>query len=181
MPVTGPLVLLVLAMAPALPGLFLLWRQVGRVVLFAVLGYGLAAAPQVVLTLAGILGGDAFLSFRTGSANDLSVRPVDGLVAASPVLLPVLLVLAAGIRYREPLWVAVSGGGAAAWFVAATNDVWGANQEPYRMYLNSLRADGGGRGADGRVGAGAAVVGRGYRERRRSGGCWWRPRWPSSG
>ncbi len=137
-PVTGPLVLLVLAMAPTLPGLFLLWRQVGRVVPFAVLGYGLAAAPQVVLTLAGILGGDAFLSFRTGSANDLSVRPVDGLVAASPVLLPVLLVLAAGLRYREPLWVAVSGGGAAAWFVAATNDVWGANQEPYRMYLNSF-------------------------------------------
>ncbi|WP_111765257.1 hypothetical protein [Nakamurella deserti] len=138
LPVTGPLVLLVLAMTPALPGLFLLWRQVGRTVLFAVLGYGLAAAPQVVLTLAGILGGDAFLSFRTGNANDLSVRPLDGLVAAGPVLLPLVLILVAGLRRREPLWVAVAGGGAAAWFVAATNDLWGADQEPYRMYLNSF-------------------------------------------
>ncbi|MEO5833487.1 MAG: hypothetical protein ABIR83_08950, partial [Nakamurella sp.] len=132
----GPLVLLVLAMTPALPGLFLLWRQLGRTVLFAVLGYGLGAAPQIGLTLAGILGGDAFLSFRTGNTNDLSVRTMDGLVAASPVLLPTLLVLWAGIRFREPLWIAVSGGGTAAWFIAATNDKWGADQEPYRMWLN---------------------------------------------
>ncbi len=138
LPVTGALVLLVLAMTPALPGLFLLWRQVGRTVLFAVIGYGLAAAPQVVLTLAGILGGDAFLTFRTGNANDLSVRPLDGLVAASPVLLPVVLVLVAGIRRRQPVWTAVAGGGTAAWLIAATNDRWGANQEPYRMYLNGL-------------------------------------------
>lgn len=136
LPRTGPLVLLVLAMTPALPGLYLLWRQLGRRVLFAVVGYGVGAAPQVVLTLAGILGGDAFLTFRTGNANDLSVRTVDGLVAASPVLLPVLLVLWAGVRFREPVWIAVSGGGTVAWFIAATNDKWGADQEPYRMYLN---------------------------------------------
>ena len=47
----------------------------------------------MVLTLAGILGGDAFLNFRTGNTNDLSVRTMDGLVAASPVLLPTLLVM----------------------------------------------------------------------------------------
>jgi hypothetical protein len=138
LPITGPLVLLVLALTPALPGLFLLWRQLGRPVLFAAVGYSLGAAPQILLTLAGILSGDAFLGFRTGNANDLSVRAVDGLLAASPVLVPLVLVLAAGIRFREPVWVAVPVGGMAAWFVAATNDVWGADQEPYRMYLNCL-------------------------------------------
>lgn len=133
---TGPLVLLVLGMAPAVPGILLLWARLGRVVGFVVLGYAIGAAPQILSTLSGVVAGDAFLTFRTGNANDLSVPLVGGAVSALPVLLPLLGVLTAGLMQRKPLWIALPGGGIFAWFLGASNASWGADQEPYRMWLS---------------------------------------------
>jgi hypothetical protein len=134
----GPLALLVFGMTPAVPGLILLWRAHGKWVLFGACCYVVGALPQTVATLAGLAGGDPFLLYRQESSSQLGVPLWDGIVGALPVALPLLLVALIGFRLREPLWCALPLAGLTAWFVLASNDVWKANQEPYRLWISSF-------------------------------------------
>lgn len=132
----GPLAMLVLGLTPAVPGLIATWRLVGRRFFWSALTFGLGAVPQTLLTVVGLAGGDPFLTYRQSSSKHLGVSPVDGVLCAVPVLLPLIFLLLAGLHRRNALWFAFPAGGAAAWFITASNDVWGANQEPYRLWID---------------------------------------------
>ncbi len=133
---SGQLPTLVFGMLPAVPGLIaVVFATRGRVlghVALAVLG----ASPQVVLTVVGVATGDPFLSYRTASNRDLGVLPLVGWTSALPLLLPLAVLLWAAARARMVPAIAYVLGMAAAWLVLASNDLWGANAEPYRLWIN---------------------------------------------
>ena len=97
-----------------------------------------AASPQVVATAAGIAADDPFLSYRVASNRDLGVELLPGVVGSGALLLPLLALLAAGVFWRRPLWVAYPLGAATTWVLLATNDRWGPNAEPYRLWIDSF-------------------------------------------
>jgi hypothetical protein len=134
---SGTLTTLVLGLVPALPGLALLiWRTRGVAVAIAVLAAA-AALPQVLTTALGVAENDPFLTYRVDSTKDLGVNHW-GLIGAFALLLPILGVLVAGIMRRERLWLSYAIGGTFAWALLALNDRWGANQEPYRLWLDGF-------------------------------------------
>jgi hypothetical protein len=59
------------------------------------------------------------------------------LFAAAWILPSLVLVTLVGIRQRHRLWAALPVGAVAVWALLATNDIWGANQEPYRFWLDA--------------------------------------------
>jgi hypothetical protein len=134
----GPLTVLVTGLLPAVPGLVAVlvrwrWRA-----LACGLAAGLGAAPQVVWTLHGVHVGDPFLTYRSVSSKDLGVGTAPGLLAAACPLLALVLLGVAGIATRRALWVAAPLGAVPAWAVLAANDRWGANQEPYRLWIDGF-------------------------------------------
>ena len=131
----GPLVTLAMGLVPTLPALVaLVVRTKGLAVLFLGLA-GLAASPQIIGTMLGILGDDPFLTYRVASSKNLGVD-WRGIVGALPLLVPLAATLVAGIRRRTALWIAYPIGAAVVWALGSTNDIWGANQEPYRFWLD---------------------------------------------
>ncbi|GAA0992426.1 hypothetical protein [Subtercola frigoramans] len=131
----GPLAALAFGLAPALPGIVVLVLRVKLDAILPLVALVVAASPQVIGTVFGLLSKDPFLVYRVSSSKDLGVD-WRGIVAALPILLPLLAIMAAGIHRRKPLWLAFPIGAIAAWALTATNDVWGANQEPYRFWLD---------------------------------------------
>lgn len=130
-------IVLSILLLPAIPGLILLLVRAGPIVL-AYFGIAvLAAAPQVVFTVLGIASDDPFLSSRVASNQNLGVEPGSGLLGAVVLLLPLASLAAAGV-IRRPLWIAYPIGAATTWFILATNDVWGPNAEPYRLWIDSF-------------------------------------------
>jgi hypothetical protein len=134
----GRVFVFLLALVPAVPGVLLAvarWRW--RVVLpIAALVVG--AAPQLVTYALALHDRDPFLTFRTASNPGLGVSALSGFVCATPLLVPLLMILFAGVHQRRPLWIAYPVGCALAWFLLATNDVWGANQEPYQLWIDGF-------------------------------------------
>lgn len=133
----GPLVTLVLGLAPALPGLIIMAvRTRGFLVGFVALAI-VGAAPQLIGTALGIVGHDPFLTYRVASSKNLGVGPI-GLIGSLALSLPLLGILVAGIYRRSRLWIAYSAGVLVSWVLMSSNDVWGANQEPYRFWLDTF-------------------------------------------
>ncbi len=131
----GPLVTLVMGLIPTVPGwIALITRSRGLVAGFILLA-GLAAIPQLLGTAQGILGDDPFLTYRVASSKNLGVD-WRGIVGSLGLSIPLLATLAAGLHRKNMLWIAYPVGALAAWILGATNDVWGANQEPYRFWLD---------------------------------------------
>ena len=131
----GPLVTLVLGLIPTVPGwIALIARSRGLVAVFILLA-GLAALPQLLGTAQGILGDDPFLTYRVASSKNLGVD-WRGIVGSLGISIPLLATLAAGLHRKNMLWIAYPVGALVAWILGATNDVWGANQEPYRFWLD---------------------------------------------
>jgi hypothetical protein len=131
----GPLVTLAMGLVPMLPPLVaLIIRTKGLALLFLGLA-GLAASPQIIGTMLGILGDDPFLTYRVASSKDLGVD-WQGIVGALALLVPLAATLVAGILRRTALWIAYPIGAAVVWALGSTNDIWGANQEPYRFWLD---------------------------------------------
>lgn len=133
----GPLTLLVAGLVPAAPGLLLAVAADRRLLAgfaLAVLG----AAPQVVLTAVGVSSGDPFLLYRQSSSEsgDLGVPLGSGLFHGLLLLVALGLVLTAGLAVRRTWWTSMALGAGFAWVLLWTNDSWGANQEPYRLWLN---------------------------------------------
>jgi hypothetical protein len=132
----SPLVALMTGLAPAIPGIiYLIVRSRGLAAVYFVVA-GLAASPSVVGTYLGLVNRDPFLVYRVASSKDLGVPLSAGTIGAIAVAIPLILVLAAGIHQRNRLWTAYPIGVGVAWFLLAANDRWGANQEPYRMWID---------------------------------------------
>ncbi|WP_285135693.1 hypothetical protein [Microbacterium sp. lyk4-40-TSB-66] len=132
----GQLPTLVLGMLPAVPGLIrgvLITR--GRLAACAAV-FAVAAAPQILWTLSGIREGDPFLTYRVASNVDLGVARPDALFAATVVALPLFVVLAIAIHRRVAASVALTAAAATVWVVLSLNDLWGANAEPYRFWID---------------------------------------------
>lgn len=140
--VAGQLPTLVFGLLPAVPGLIRgAIRSRGMLVLYAG-AFAVAAAPQILWTLSGIVGGDPFLSYRVASNVDLGVARPGALVGAGVVALPMLILLGLSLRRRRALPTAITAAGAVVWVVLSLNDVWGANAEPYRFWIDCLLLSG---------------------------------------
>ncbi|MDF2442321.1 MAG: hypothetical protein JWR01_524 [Subtercola sp.] len=133
----GPLATLAFGATPALPALIALVVRFRWRVLVPLLALAAAAAPQIIATMLGIVSKDPFLSYRVASSVDLGVD-ARGILGAGALLLPLLGILAAGIHRRNTLWIAFPLASIAAWALTSTNDIWGANQEPYRFWLDTF-------------------------------------------
>lgn len=135
---TGPLMTLMAGLAPALPGFFLLLLRYKSTVISACVALVLAASPTVVGTLLGLVQKDDFLSYREVSSNGLGVPLWIGVLGALVPLLMLVLIIWAGVVHRNKAWIAFAVGAAVAWPLVASNDLWGANQEPYRFWIDSF-------------------------------------------
>ncbi|MCU1490073.1 MAG: hypothetical protein JWM85_1478 [Acidimicrobiaceae bacterium] len=134
----GRLTAMVLGLVPALPGIVVAigrWRLRAAAPLVAM---ALTASPQVVETWIQLRDGDQFLKYRESSSIYLGVTWKDGLFCALPLLIPLLAILVAGIHRRQSLWIAYPIGAITAWLLLAKNDVWGTNQEPYRLWIDGF-------------------------------------------
>lgn len=132
----GPLSMFALLIAAVLlPSTWPWIRQAPVRALTLVAAFALAAAPQVVRTLLGLLAADPFLTYRQASTFKLDVPIGTALVAALP-LIALGVAAAIGLRgsARRPeraVLIALA-------LVTPTlvlNDRWGFNQEPYRFWI----------------------------------------------
>jgi len=134
----GPLATLVAGAVPAVPGLLVLLRGHRVPVLLGALAAGLTASPTVVSTVLGVAGNDPFLVYRDSSSSNLGVPVWTGVRAGAVLLVALALVLVAGEHKRRPVWFATAAGAGLAWALVSTNDRWGANQEPYRFWIDGF-------------------------------------------
>lgn len=132
----SPLATLAFALTPAAPGLLALLPLTRWRVLVPAVALVLGATPQTLGTALGVLQGDPFLLYRQGSSADLGVPAREGLLAGAVIALLALLAAALGTRARSLLMALLPATGAGVWLLLATNDAWGANQEPYRFFNN---------------------------------------------
>ncbi|WP_043670021.1 hypothetical protein [Clavibacter michiganensis] len=134
----GPLPAFVVGLLPTVPGLL---ATIGRTRGLALIPMGAALAatlPQIVTTVLASAAGDPFLSYRVASSKDLGVDLPLGPIAGAALIVPLVLILVAGIRARRTVWTAYAGGAMLAWAITSTNDLWRANQEPYRLWIDSF-------------------------------------------
>jgi hypothetical protein len=128
----------VVGLLPTVPGLL---ATIGRTRGLALLPMGAALAatlPQIVTTVVASAAGDPFLSYRVASSKDLGVDLPLGPLAGAALIVPLVVILVAGIRARRTIWTAYAGGAMPAWAITSTNDLWRANQEPYRLWIDGF-------------------------------------------
>jgi hypothetical protein len=82
--------------------------------------------------------GDPFLAYREGSNNLLGVVSIEGLACSCVVLVPLFGVLVVGVGLRDTWSMTISGAGLFALPLLTVNDVWGANAEPYRFWIEAV-------------------------------------------
>ncbi len=132
----GQLATLVFGLLPLVPGLI-------RGIIISrgwLLLYGgvmaVAALPPIVWTVSGVVRGDPFLSYRTGSNVDLDVVHPGTLIASLPFIAVMALIITIAVRAKDRLSVSAAAGAVAAVPYLALNDQWGAQAEPYRFWIN---------------------------------------------
>jgi hypothetical protein len=135
---TGPLMTLVAGLSPAAPGFLLVLLRYKATVIAACVSMALAASPTVIGTLLGLVEKDDFLTYRETSSNGLGVPALSGVLGAGVPLFMLLLILWAGVSQANKAWIAFAVGPVVAWPLVASNDLWGANQEPYRFWIDSF-------------------------------------------
>ncbi|WP_022878073.1 hypothetical protein [Microbacterium sp. B19] len=134
----GQLPTLMFGMLPALPGLVVaIARSRGLVAIAAVVAVG-AALPQVLYTMLGVVNKDPFLTYRVASNHLLGIVSWQALVGASVVLVGLagVLIVARLVRDRFASIVAITA--LLVLPLLAVNDVWGANAEPYRFWIEGI-------------------------------------------
>ncbi|WP_460530985.1 hypothetical protein [Humibacter ginsengiterrae] len=134
----GQLPTLVFGLVPAAPGVAVLVIRAPKTLLIPMGALVLGAAPQVVWTVYGIASHDPFLTYRVASNSQLGVHYVQGLISALALVVPLIAVFGAGLLFRNPSWAAYGMGASVAWFLLAFNDRWGANAEPYRLWIDGF-------------------------------------------
>ncbi|OUE08313.1 hypothetical protein CMsap09_05140 [Clavibacter michiganensis] len=134
----GPLPAFVVGLLPTVPGLLAtIGRTRGRALV--PMGAALAATlPQLIATALAAAADDPFLSYRVASSKDLGVDLPLGPLAGAALIVPLVVILVAGIRARRTVWTAYAGGAMLTWAITSTNDLWKANQEPYRLWIDSF-------------------------------------------
>jgi hypothetical protein len=136
--VAGQLPTLVFGLLPTLPGIVVLvLRTRGALAMYLTAAVA-GASPQVISTVTGLVNGDPFLLYRVASNSQLGVPATVGLVSGIAVIVPLGFILVAAVIRRRAFWAAYALGGATAWLLLATNDRWGANAEPYRLWMDSF-------------------------------------------
>lgn len=134
----GQLPTLIFGLAAAIPGLLLAVVQSRGLVAAAALAAASTALPQVVYTYSGVASGDPFLTYRVASNVGLGIVDWRSLIAALPVLVPLIGAgVIAAMRGNAAL-ASTAIGAAVSLTLLAVNDVWGANAEPYRFWINGF-------------------------------------------
>ena len=133
--VVGRVAIFVVALLPATPGVVLAVRSWKGGVIAGFLALIVAASPQLVRYALATRSGDPFLKYRQASSAHLNVPWHQGIVCALPLFLPLLLILVSGVHRRNSMWIAYASGSSVAWFLLAENNLWGANQEPYQLWI----------------------------------------------
>lgn len=134
----GPLVTLMAGLLGAAPGFVLVLLRYRWPVIAGCAALALAASPTILGTLLGLADKDDFLTYRELSSNALGVPLWTGLLAALVPMLMLAVIFWAGLVQRNRAWLAFAAGPAVAWPLVASNDLWGANQEPYRFWIDSF-------------------------------------------
>ncbi len=138
----GQLPTLVFGLLPFIPGIVLAIVQSKGLVAAAGAAAGVTAAPQLIWTVSGILQGDDFLTYRVASNHDLGVVSWQALVGAAVVLVALVGFGLIGFLVRDALTMSLTTGSIAAFVLLALNDVWGANAEPYRFWIDGFLVGG---------------------------------------
>jgi len=134
---TGQLPTLIFGLLPFVPGLVALAiRSRARLVAVGVVAV-LFAVPQVAITVAGVGEGDPFLTFRTASNVDLGILFWRTIAATGVAIVAFAGLIIYGHWRRSSLLFGIGAGSAFAMTLVAVNDVWGANAEPYRLWINT--------------------------------------------
>lgn len=133
---SGQLSVVMLGLVPAVPGVLVVLRDTRWRPLWGALALALCALPQIAATVWGLIEHDPFLVYREGSSKNLGVQPGPGLFSALAVLPALALVIVLGVRRRQVVWIAVPSALVVLWAYLSTNDLWGANQEPYRFWID---------------------------------------------
>jgi hypothetical protein len=134
----GPLVTLMAGLLAAAPGFILVLLRYKAPVIAACAALAVAASPTILGTLLGLADKDDFLTYRELSSNALGVPLWTGVLGALVPLLMLALIFWAGLVQRNKAWLAFALGSVFAWPLVASNDLWGANQEPYRFWIDSF-------------------------------------------
>jgi hypothetical protein len=131
----GPLPLLVLLLATLIPANIPLIRSFPLYSGLFIALYVVALSPQIVHTLTGLFNEDSFLLYRQASTLELGISPLSALISAIPLGAISLVAFLVAIRLRNKVFVSFYVASAIGILVMSTNDLWGFNQEPYRMWL----------------------------------------------
>jgi hypothetical protein len=134
----GPLFTLMVGLIGAVPGFVLVLLKYRVPVIAGCVALALAAFPTILGTLLGLADKDDFLTYRELSSNALGVPLWTGLLGALVPLLMLGAIFWAGMVRRNTAWLAFAVGAVVAWPLVASNDLWGANQEPYRFWIDSF-------------------------------------------
>lgn len=138
----GQLPTLVFGLLPFVPGVLVLAVQAGRWVWMIVALVAAAALPQLWTTISDVRAADPFLLYRVVSNKDLGVDFWQAVLSGGAVLIPLLCLLGLGLVRRQPVLIAIGGAVPVVWLYLMTNDVWGANAEPYRFWIELLHLGG---------------------------------------
>lgn len=134
----GQLPTLVFGLLPAVPALVVASVKTKGLVAAGGMATALAAAPQILFTVSGALAGDPFLTYRVSSNVDLGAASWSTLRASLPVIVPLAAAFVLALMHRKRFVAGLTAGIAVATAVSALNDVWGANSEPYRYWLDGM-------------------------------------------
>lgn len=131
----GQLGTLVFGLLPAAPGLVLSFiRARFRTLPYFVLGAAVAT-PQIAWTLWGVSVHDPFLEYRVASNVALGVvEPVTILSSVVPILM-LVGTFCWGVLTHRRVFTAISVALVVVFVLLSLNDVWGANVEPYRLWI----------------------------------------------
>lgn len=133
--VFGPLPLLGLLLISMAPTLIPAAWRAKKIAVPAILIAVLAASPEVIRTGIGILNKDPFLIYRESSSKNLGILEPATLTAST---VWILLFITVGIglwRSREASLAALTIALGLGFMIMPANDIWGFNQEPYRLWI----------------------------------------------
>jgi len=136
--VVGPLPLFGLLLVTSAIAAYPLIRSNLKTALALIALTTIAASPQIIRTLLGIVSGDEFLSYRQESTQDLGVPLATAALTAIPLILFVIYILLVTRNMpvsKKHLINSFFASVAIGAVIMSTNDLWGFNQEPYRFWL----------------------------------------------
>ena len=134
----GPLVALASGLVPATPGISVLLVKWTLRTLLPLVAITVAASPTLIATAMGIRDEDPFLTYRTASSSDLGVELIPAVVGGLTVFVLLSVILSYGLTRRQHLVTSLAIGPLVVWVLLSTNDIWGANQEPYRFWIDGF-------------------------------------------